>query len=72
MSSPVEDAVQVALRGRELGPVVVVVARRPLAVLHVDLVLVGAALRARASFLLTHDSTRRFFSYLIVRSTMSN
>lgn len=45
--SPVEYSVQVALRGRQLGPVVEVVPRRPLAVLHVDLVLVRAALRAR-------------------------
>ena len=44
--SPVEDPVQVALRGGQLGPVVVVVPCRPLPVLHVDLVLVRAALRA--------------------------
>ena len=45
--SPIENSIQVALRGGQLGLVVEVVARRPLPVLHVDLVLVRAALRAR-------------------------
>ena len=45
--SPVKDSVQVALRGGQFGPVVKVVPRRPLPVLHVDLVIVRAALRAR-------------------------
>ena len=45
--SPVEDSVEVALRGGELGPEVEVVPGGALAVLHEDLVLVRAALRPR-------------------------